>query len=302
MGHHHHHDGHHHHAPETFNVAFIIAISANLLYTIIEIIYAYMAHSTSLLADAGHNLGDVLGLGMAWIASLLLKKRAGARYSYGLKKTTILASLMNALILIFTCAIILREAIEKFIHPAPMAAVDVMIVAMIGIAVNGLTAMLFMRGSHDDLNIKGAFMHLAYDALVSFGVVIAAIVIYFTQWEMLDPIIGVLIAIVILWGTWGLLRDSVTLVMDGVPRNIDFAAVKTFLQQQPGVRELHDLHIWALSTKENALTVHLIMPQQRLTDKQRHDLDHELAHHFNIHHTTIQIEQGDHLCEHAHTC
>ena len=294
--------GHHHHTPETINTAFIIAISANLFYTIIEVVYAYMAHSTSLLADAGHNLGDVLGLGMAWIASLLLKKRAGARYSYGFKKTTILASVINALILIFTCAIILREAIEKFIHPAPMAAVEVMIVAFIGIVVNGLTAMLFMRGSKDDLNIKGAFMHLAYDALVSFGVVVAAIIIYFTQWEILDPVIGVIIAVVILWGTWGLLRDSVNLVMDGVPRSIDFDAVKTFLQQQPGVTNLHDLHIWALSTKENALTVHLIMPTQQLTDKQRHELDHELAHEFNIHHTTIQIEQGAHPCEHAHTC
>lgn len=305
-GHHHDHShGHcHHHLPaDGFNKAFIISIAANLAYTIIQFIYAYVAHSTSLLADAGHNLGDVLGLVMAWIASLLLKKQANARYSYGFKKTTILASILNALILIFTCGLIIREAVEKFIHPTEISAIAVAIVAFIGIIINAGTALLFMRGRKSDLNIKGAFLHLAFDALVSFGVVIAAILIYFTGWQLLDPIVGMIIAAVILWGTWGLLRDSINLVMDGVPRDINSLEVKHYLENLPGVTELHDLHIWGLSTKENALTAHLVMPEAPLTDSQRRQLNHQLAHQFNIHHTTIQIEHGkETVCDEHNKC
>ncbi len=302
MSHHHHGHGHcHHQAPtDGFNRAFMISIVANLGYTLIQFFYAYWAHSTSLLADAGHNLGDVLGLAMAWIASLLLQKQASARYSYGFKKTTILASILNALILIFTCGLIIREAIEKFIHPTEIAALAVALVAFIGILVNAGTALLFMRGRKSDLNIKGAFLHLAFDALVSLGVVIAAGLIYWTGWQWIDPVVGLVIAAVILRGTWGLLRDSVNLVMDGVPRNIDSLAVKHYLENLPGVTELHDLHIWGLSTQENALTAHLIMPKNPLTDAERRTLNQALKQQFNIHHTTIQIEHGKEVVCDAH--
>lgn len=309
MGHNHeggcghgHGGGHHHPAPDKFNLAFGISIIANLGFTMLEVVYAYLAHSTSLLADAAHNLGDVLGLIFAWIAALLLAKSASAKFSYGFKRTTIIASLTNAIILLLSTVLIIREAIEKFIHPAPIVATDVMIVAFIGILINGGTALLFMRGRHDDLNIKGAFLHLAYDALVSLGVVIAAVVIYYTGWEPLDPIVGLIIGAMIIWGTWGLLKDSLKLIMDGVPSHIDLPEVMAYLKSVAGVKNVHDLHIWGLSTKENALTAHLVMPEKRLSDDDRHEIEHHLKEKFKIDHVTIQIEKGDgeHDCaEHA---
>jgi cobalt-zinc-cadmium efflux system protein len=295
-----HHD-HDHDVSDVSSWAFIIAIVANLAFTIVQASFAVIAHSSSLLADAGHNLGDVLGLVLAWIAMLLLRKKASTNFSYGLKKTTILASITNSLILVATCAIIAVDAIEKFMHPGYVQAEDIMIVAAIGIVVNAGTALLFVKGSKDDLNIKGAFLHLAFDALVSFGVVIAGGLILLTHQTWIDPVAGLMIVAVILYGTFSLLRDSLKLVMDGVPTGIDSLAVKRFLESAPGVIALHDLHIWALSTKENALTAHLICPNG-MTDAAREKLSHTLSHDFKIHHTTIQVETQENHCVQSKHC
>ncbi len=288
---HDHSDGHHH-APENFNLAFGLAVVFNLGFTIIEAIYAIMANSMSLLADAGHNLSDVLGLVLAWIANLLLSKSPTDTFSYGFRRTTIIASLINALILVATSAIIAYESIYKLFYPAPVHEMTVIIVAFIGIFINGGTALLFMRGRKEDLNIKGAFMHLAYDALISFGVVVAGGVILWTGWFRLDPIVGIMIVVIILAGTWGLLRDSINLIMDAVPRQIDLSGVRSYLASIDGVIDVHDLHIWALSTKEIALTAHLIMPDKILHDADFKKINEDLLHDYNIHHPTIQVEQG----------
>lgn len=298
MGHHHHGSGHshdhaHHHAPESFNLAFGLAVGLNLAFTIIEAIYAVMANSMSLLADAGHNLGDVLGLLFAWGASFLLTKAATKKFSYGYKRTSILAALLNSLILVGTSAIIAYESVNKLIHPQHVSEWIVIIVALIGIFINGGTALLFMRGHKDDLNIKGAFLHLAYDAIISFGVVVAGLIILYTGWMWLDPVVGLLIVAMILWGTWGLLRDSTSLLLDGVPHTINRTKVLAFLEAIEGVKAVHDLHIWGLSTKDAALTCHLVMPERRFTGKDYHDLHHDLAHKFNISHSTIQVESGN---------
>lgn len=294
MGHSHH--DHAHHAPKTFSSLFLIAIIANAAFVIIEASYAYFAHSTSLLADAGHNLGDVLGLIFAALASQLLTKRPSHRYSYGFKRTTIIAALINAVVLFATTAVIIAETLHKFFHPTAIATTPVMIVALIGIAVNGGSALLFMRNAHEDLNIKGAFLHLAYDALISLGVVLVALCIAFTHWEILDPIAGLLIAIAIVVGAWGLFRDSLSLILDGVPRQVDLLELKQYLESIDGVTGVHDLHVWGLSTQENALTVHLTLPQRQFTDADRRAIEAHLKTEFRIHHVTIQIEQDD--CEH----
>jgi len=285
------------------NLAFLIAILGNFAFTLIEIIFSYLAHSNSLLADAAHNLGDVLGLIFSWIALLLLQKSPNAKFSYGFKKTSIIASLINALILLSSIVLIFREAAEKFIHPSVINSLDVMLIAFIGILINSGTALLFIKNQHDDLNIRGAFLHLLYDALVSFGVVVTAGIIYFTHWEFLDPMIGVLIGLMILWGTWSLLGKSISLIMDGVPQDIELRQVEAYLLNIDGVSEIHDLHIWGLSTQENALTAHLIMPTIILTDNQRHEINQDLKNKFKINHVTIQIERGDgdHDCK-EHSC
>lgn len=299
---HEHHHGHHHVIPEQFNKAFLISIAANFSLTLVQIVYAYMAHSTSLLADAGHNLGDVMGLILAWLASLMLKKRASNNYSYGFKKMTIWASLINALILVFACGLILEEAISHLIHPEHVKSLYVISVALLGILVNGGTALLFSKGQ-DDLNIKSAFLHLAYDALISLGVFLAGLIIYFTQWYWIDPILGLAIGGIIMWGSIKLLKQSVGLAMDAVPYNVNLIDVQHYLKNLPGVKAVHDLHIWSLSTRENALTAHLIMPNQTCSDEMRQKINLELKEKFNIHHATIQVEQGagDLHCEH-HNC
>lgn len=309
--HDHNHAGHSHahghaghsHAPQSFNLAFALAAGLNLLFTIFETIYAFAAHSTGLLADAGHNLGDVLGIAMSWGSMLLLSRAATEKYSYGYKKTTILSALANALILVFTSGIIIYEAVWKWIHPVPISEVTVMIVAFVGILINGSTSLLFMRGS-DDLNIRSTFLHLAFDALISFGVVIAAIIIYFTQWLWLDPLVGIAIVIIILSSTWNLLRHSIDLILGAVPYGIDYQAVRDYLQQLPGVEAVHDLHIWGLSTQESALTAHLVMPERVLSDEDYAEINHNLEHHFKISHVTIQVEKGHATdpCGQAVTC
>ncbi len=295
MGAHHHgHEGHHHHGEVTrsFNSAFAIAVSLTLLYVIVEAIYGFAANSMTLLADAAHNLGDVLGLVLAWIANWLLTLPARRRYSYGFKRMTIISALVNAMVLVATSVLIAYQSIYKLFHPAPVDEVIVMVVGFIGIFVNGGTSLLFMRGAHDDLNIKGAFWHLLGDALILAGVVISGAIIYFTEWQWVDPLAGLIIVVIIMWGTWGLLRDSVHLMMDAVPRYIDLAGVRDYLAQLPGVTAVHDLHIWGLSTREVALTAHLVIPKGCLNDNDYKVINEKLYHDFKISHATIQVESG----------
>lgn len=299
MAHSHSHDNHPHdhaHPVPSFNKAFLIAIIANGLYVVFQIIYAYVANSTSLLADAMHNLGDVLGLVMAWVANGLLTRRPTPHSTYGMKKTSILAALGNGLLLVFTCGIIATEAIYKLFSPSAMYALSVMVVAGIGILINGSTALLFLRGSND-INIRAAYLHLVYDALISIGVVIAAGIIYLTGWQWLDPVVGLLIAITIMKGTWALFADSFRMIIDGVPRGIVITDVHALLMEQEGVSGLHDLHVWAMSTQENALSVHLWMPDSPLTDEARHILVDTLRKKHQIHHVTIQVEQVQGHCD-----
>lgn len=279
-----------------FNRAFLIAIIANGLFVIGQIIFAYVANSTSLLADAIHNLGDVLSLILAWIANGLLKRIPTEHTTYGMKKTSILAALANGVLLVFTCGIIATEAMYKLFSPTEVHAFSVMIVASIGILVNGATAALFLRGS-DDLNIRAAFLHLLYDALISVGVVVAAALIYWTHWFWVDPVVGLLIAALIIKGTWLLFTDSFRLIIDGVPRGISWTDVRESLQAETGVQEVHDLHIWAMSTQENALSVHLYMPELPLSDEARQKLVNVLKNKHNIHHTTIQVERNLTFCD-----
>lgn len=307
MGHNHthsHHDHHSHATNVTSNSIFFWAVFLNLGFTGAEAIYALMANSMSLLADAGHNLGDVFGLLLSWGANWLLTRPATVRYSYGYKKTTILAALSNALLLVLATGIIAYESIERLLHPAPVIEKIIIIVASIGILINGSTALLFVKNSKEDLNIKSAFLHLASDALISVGVVITAVVVMYTKWLWLDPLVGLLIVITILLGTWGLIRDSVNLILDAVPTHIDQDGVKQYLIDLPGVAAVHDLHIWGLSTKEVALTAHLVMPDHPLTDDDHHKLNDYLKSHYKINHVTIQVERGhmENLCGRVESC
>ena len=288
-----HHD--HAHAPSTFNMAFIVAILANGLFVILQIIFAYRANSTSLFADAIHNLGDVFSLVVAWIGNGLLKRAPTERSTYGMKKGSILAALTNVILMVFTCGIIATEAVYKLFSPTLVATGDVMVIASIGILVTGVTAAFFLRDGND-LNIRAAYLHLVYDALVSVGVVLAAALMHWTGWMWVDPLVGLLIAAIILKGTWSLFTDSFRLILDGVPRGISVAKVRQLLHQQPGVKGVHDLHIWALSTQENAMSVHLWMPEQPLTDQERESLEQHLQAEHRIQHTTIQIERTESHC------
>lgn len=301
---HHDHSHHHHPAPQSFNFAFGTAVLLNLAFTVFQVIYALLADSMSLLADAVHNFGDVFGLMLAWGANWLLTLPARKRYSYGFKRTTIIASLTNALILVATSALITYESIDKFFHLTAVDGQVVIIVALIGIIINGSTALLFMRGAHDDLNIKGAFLHLLGDAVISIGVVVGGTTIFFTHQMWIDPLIGLLIVGIILWGTWGLLRDSVSLILDAIPRHIDPHQIEDYFKNLPGVQTVHDLHIWGLSTKEIALTVHLIMPTSRLSDEDFQTINRVLKQQFHIDHATIQVETGsaEFPCEQINPC
>jgi cobalt-zinc-cadmium efflux system protein len=284
---------HIHPHPHNFNKEFAIAVSINFLFSLIEAVYAILAHSMSLLADAGHNLGDVTGLLLAWGANVLLNYNGSLRYSYGFKKTTILASLANALLLVGTAAIIAYEAIYKFFHPSPVGAKIVMVMALIGIFINAGTAALFSKGQKEDLNIRGAFWHLLVDSVISFGVLITAILIAYTGKVILDPIVGLIIVVVILVGSWELIRDSINMVLDAVPHKVDINGVKRYLLNFPGVKAIHDLHIWGLSTREIALTAHLVVPDKYLLDEDYHAINETLWHRFHIHHVTLQVEKSD---------
>lgn len=297
--HDHSHDGHghsHDHSAHDFskvNLSFIIAVGANLIFTIIEAVYGFLTSSMSLLADAGHNLSDVLGLLLAWGAAYLATKKADAARSYGYKKTTILAALINSVVLVLAALYIAIESLEKIFQPEAIAALPVIIVATIGIVINAGSAMLFMRGSKEDLNLRGAYLHLAYDALISIGVVLAAIIIYFTDAYWIDPLVGLAIVVIIVGGTWSLLKDSVNLLLDGVPSDVDLNAVREYLLGIEGVSEVHDLHIWGMSTRENGLTAHLVMPENTLWDSEHSyaEIGQALEQKFAIHHVTLQVEK-----------
>lgn len=299
----HSHDGSHHHhhgqnVAAAYGKAFIISIVANGLFVVLQIVFSYLSNSTSLLADAFHNLGDVLGLVLAWMATVLMKRAPTMKATYGLKKISILSALANGILLVFTCGIIATDAVYKLFSPSEVQAVSVMIVAGVGIVINFATALLFARGS-DDLNIRGAYLHLFYDALVSVGVVVSAGLLYWTGWLWIDPVVGLLIALIILKGTWSLFAGSFRLIMDGVPENISWTAVSDFLLAKPGVKGFHDLHIWALSTQENAMSVHLYMPDEELSDALRIEWVEQLRHEFNIQHVTIQVEKTEINCNDA---
>lgn len=307
--HDHEHSGHEHHShgkvsmQQNLSFAFFIAIILNTVLTVLQAIYAYSAHSTSLLADAGHNLSDVLALIFSFVATLLVKKNANQKYSYGYKKSTILATLTNAVLLVITCTIILMEAIHHLIYHHVVTPGPVIIVAGIGILINGFSALLLHKDSHHDLNIKSAFLHLWYDALISLGVLVTGAIIYFTHFNLLDPIVGLVLTLFILKNSWALFRETLDLSLDGVPRAIDFNAVSEFLQSIPGVTRVHDLHIWALSTTSTALTAHLVRPQGLLSSDERQHISAALQQRFHIDHTTIQIETHEEpFCEHEQSC
>lgn len=297
---HHHNHGHHGHGHEhgtgNYNRAFVIGIVLNLGFVVVEVVYGILSHSIALLADAGHNSGDVLSLVLAWGASLLSRKQPSQRYTYGLRGSSILVSLFNAVFLLLTMGAIAWEAIQRIGHPEPIAAGTVIGVAIIGIAINTITALLFMSGRRGDLNIRGAFLHMAADAGVSAGVVLAGIAIIFTGWQWVDPIVSLIIVVVVVVGIWQLLKDSVNLALNAVPEGINFLAVRTFLAERSGVAQVHDLHIWAMSTTEIALTAHLVTPNGHPGDAFLAQVYQELHHHFGIEHATIQIELGDSDC------
>jgi cobalt-zinc-cadmium efflux system protein len=303
-GHSHHGHGHghghhgHSHAPADFGRAFAIGTALNLAFVAAEAIAGFVTGSLALLADAGHNLSDVLGLLLAWGAAVLAKRAPSARRTYGLRKGTILASLANAALLLVAVGAIAWEAVRRYGSPEPIQTGPVMIVAAIGIVINTATALMFMRGSKDDLNVRGAFLHMAADAAVSAGVVVAAFAMSLTGWLWLDPVVSLVISVVIVLGTWGLLRDSLDMALDATPRGIDPGKVRDWLATRPGVTEVHDLHIWAMSTTETALTAHVVRPLDGDHDQFLHDACAELASRFKIGHVTIQVEStgGAHAC------
>ena len=295
-GHSHDHDGHARaHAPASFGKAFAIGIALNLGFVVVEALYGLIGNSVSLLADAGHNLSDVLGLGAAWLGSVLARRAPTARFTYGLRGSSILAALFNAVFLLVTVGGLSWEAIRRIGSPEPVAGKTMMAVAAIGILVNAVTAWLFASGRKDDINLRGVFLHMASDALVSVGVVAAGLVILLTNWLWVDPVVSLGINGVIVWGTLGLLRDSVGMSMAAVPPQIDPAAVRDLLSARPGVVDVHDLHIWPMSTTENALTCHLVMPAGHPGDAFLNELCSDLAQRFKINHTTVQIEIDPHV-------
>ena len=300
----HSHSGHSHgrghsHAPANYGRAFAIGVALNSAFVLIEAAFGMLSGSMALIADAGHNLSDVLSLLIAWGAAYMSTLPANERYTYGYKSSSIIAALANAGLLLVALGAILFETLDRLFDPAPVEGRTMIAVAAVGIAVNTATALLFVSGRKHDINIRGAFLHMAADALVSLGVVIAGVAILLTGALWIDPVTSLIIVVVIAWGTWGLLKDSVKMALHAVPDSIDETAVRTFLAGQPGVAAVHDLHIWPMSTTETALTAHLVMPGGQPGDAFLHELAHELEHEFGIGHATVQVETGGDDC-HLH--
>ncbi len=287
-----HHDHGHSNSPPANNFAFAIGVTLNLAFVVAEVVYGLSANSLALLSDAAHNLSDVFGLLIAWGAIHLGKSLPTKRRTYGLRRSSILAALVNAIVLLVVVGGIAWEAVGRFAHPEVVAGSTVIWVAAVGVVINTISALLFMAGRKRDINIKGAFLHMAADAAVSLGVVVVGFAIRATGWHWLDPAVSIVISMVIVAGTWSLLRESVNLAMDAVPAGIDPHAVNVYLAALPGVQSVHDLHIWGMSTTEAALTAHLVMPHPPSDDKFLQDVCHDLDARFEIGHVTVQIEHG----------
>ena len=293
---HHHHE--HNHQLISLNKAFIIGITLNIAFVIVEFGVGFYYNSLGLLSDAGHNLGDVASLVLAMLAFRLQKVHPNSRYTYGYKKSTILVSLLNAVILLVAVGIIIAESIDKLFHPVSVDGSAIAWTAGVGVVINALTAWLFMKDKDKDLNVKGAYLHMAADTLVSVGVLVAGLIIRQTGWYIIDPIIGIIIAIVILISTWDLLHDSIRLSLDGVPVGIDSEKVKELISQIPGVKDIHHMHIWAISTTENALTAHIVIDNLNNMESLKHEIKHTLEH-CDIHHATLEFESRKEHCDRA---
>lgn len=288
----HHHDSHgHDHAPRDFGRAFALGLLLNSAFVVIEVVYGFISNSVALIADGGHNLSDALGLGVAWAAIILGKRKPTNRFTYGLGGSSILAALFNAIFLLVVAGGLSWEAIQRFWNPEPVGGMTVIIVAGCGIVINGLCAWLFASGREGDLNVRAAFMHMAADALVSLGVVVAGAIILLTGWLWIDPLMSLVINAVIVYGTWSLLSGSITMALQAVPRGVDLEQVKAFLLGLPGVVGIHDLHVWSLSTTETALTCHLVMPEGYTDYFTKHTAE-EIERRFGIGHSTLQIEKA----------
>lgn len=286
----HDHRGHRRHGVAASGTAFGVGVALNLAFVVIETVYGLVAHSMALVADAAHNLGDVLGLVLAWAAAVLARRPPSARRTYGLRRGTILAALANAVLLLVAVGVVCREAAHRLGEPRPVHGVTVIVVAAVGVAVNGLSAMMFHRAQKTDANARGAFLHLASDALVSLAVVVAGLVMWRTRWWWLDPVMSLAVSVVIVGGTWSLLREALDLSLDAVPKHIDPAAVRACLLGLPGVCGVHDLHVWALSTTDVALTAHVVMPAGAATRSFQAGVAVTMRARFGIGHTTLQVE------------
>jgi len=293
---------HHHHGPTSYNRVFAIGVALNVAYILLEAGAGFAFNSLALLADAGHNLSDVLGLFLAWGAHVLSRAKPTPNRTYGWRGSSILAAITNALVLLFVTGGIAWEAIQRFGNPAPVAGWVVIGVALAGVLINGITAMMFYKGCQDDLNIRGAFLHMAADAGVSLAVAISGVVILIWGFTWIDPITSLIVVAMIFLGTWGLLRESLDLALHAVPKGIHLPDVSTFLGDLPGVEAVHDLHVWAMSTTEPALTAHLVMPDVQDDDAFLFTATHELHERFGIEHVTIQIERNASACQHAEGC
>jgi cobalt-zinc-cadmium efflux system protein len=299
---HHAHDHHDHHAvPSDPNRAFALGVVLNVAFVVIGVVAGIAAHSTALLADAAHNLGDVLGLAMAWGATVLAQRARTTRRTYGLKRSTIVAALVNAMVILFAIGGVSWEAVQRLAEPRPVEGGIVAAVAAVGVAINGIAAMLFAKGRDRDLNMRGAFMHLVADAIVSAGVVISGLVVWQTGWSWIDPIASLAVSVVILIGTLRLLREATDLLLDAVPPHVDPEAVSTYLTTVSDVCDVHDLHIWSMSTTEIAMTAHLVVRWPTWSPAQLREVAREIEHRFGIGHVTIQLEPDDQLgeCRHA---
>ncbi|ATO54468.1 MAG: cation diffusion facilitator family transporter [Loigolactobacillus coryniformis] len=272
---------------------FVIGVNLNLIYIVAELGFGFSTNSMALIADASHNFSDVLGLLVAWLAVWLSQKAPTAKRTYGYKSASILAALFNAVFLLIAIGGIITEAIQRLNQPATPHGWTVISVALLGVIVNGVTTFLFVHGQKEDLNIKGAFMHMAADTGVSLGVVVTGFIMLATDWTWLDPVVSLVIAVIILIGTWGLLRGAINLALNGVPNNVDLAAITKCIASQPSVSKVHDLHVWAIGTSDNALSVHLVRDTTENNDCFLNDLDQQLRTHYNIQHITIQVEYGD---------